>query len=1064
MCPIIADGLHLKRGNKNIEFKIFTSHHLEQIFCNLTSDQISSLGFDIDLRNTLRVAHEYISKLEFELDRDNIDYVSQTLTNIRDLIVEQGDEDLTLEYEIMEARALQKAENVIEAREKYEGIYKRYPNDPRALLYLAEIYIHNEDFEKNKELLVKAEGIDQNHWLLHVEKLIRDMQLGNKIDPATIDEQTFPDDPRIKSIYYRLYSQVIEQSRDPVRADSFIERAIYYNPDRFSNYDVKFSILIGRVFSLINDRESFQDAAKNLLFEVEALEKKFTDQGHLGPRNKSLINVKKQQLLVAIESIPEFEKVVKDTFHLALECYFDTTIDKILAHSIHYIELPQPDFQILLEYLLNSEKPVSDMLTRDVILQFIRKNSLFTDGREYFEKTNKQDIVKFINDFEKEHYDAIAFIKTDISFALGLAQSHNVNPELRRKIVEELPGDNDIQKEKLILLLTYDIGDVTSAFEILKKLDLSKLSYAECRSIIKIAQDKKAWDYILILSGKLLQYEKDKAIVLHIKLLQFEANLQLGKYPDVINIGEAMLSNDEVMSLLQDSEKEMLLHNTVYALGKRGEYPKAYSLLEKHKQILRSFDEKISVETEVYLANNDPENALKSVIEAIKVLKHPSPEQYGSLFFIFIRIEHLMDFKLSSLSKVVPNCFVKLKNLDRWFYIGEGNELDATKITEQDENYQELIGKKPSDKVTFTSKYRAEDLEYEIEDILSLEKYVLWQSKHNAHELSIEQRWDKMEVIEVPKTELTIDTKYIVARLEDDRKRSGEFFELYCQQAIPLALLATNEGGLTNAIGRIVSERRGYVKSSTGTQVEFDEQKEVARKIISNQEFYIDGTSAFVLSETGLMEKIFPLLAHIKVPQSVISLLFECMDKFRYTPGQVGYLGYSQGRLTYTPIDETTGETTRSNLDKSIKILESKPENIKAISLANKSEHFSEQKVLPSLSDACILAQYEDIPILTEDFLYIKVNEIETSKKAPKYCSSLALLRVLYEQKKINFDDYLRFFHYLSSYRFRFLPISVDDLRTAILGESAIIVIQPKQLRKFNFQLTEVVPEIWTGC
>ena len=111
-----------------------------------------------------------------------------------------------------------------------------------------------------------------------------------------------------------------------------------------------------------------------------------------------------------------------------------------------------------------------------------------------------------------------------------------------------------------------------------------------------------------------MQYEKSKEIVLHIKLLQFEANLQLGKYPDVINIGEAILSDNEEMSLLQDSEKEMLLHNTLYALEKRGEYPKAYSLLEKHNQIIKSFDEKISIETEVCLANNDPENALKSVI------------------------------------------------------------------------------------------------------------------------------------------------------------------------------------------------------------------------------------------------------------------------------------------------------------------------------------------------------------------------------------------------------------------------------------------------------------------
>ena len=141
------------------------------------------------------------------------------------------------------------------------------------------------------------------------------------ITDPTIDEQTFTDDPRIKSIYYRLYSQVFERLGDPVKADSFIERAIYYNPDRFGNYDAKFSILMNRVFSQINDRESFQDAAKSLLSKIEALKKKFTEAGHLGPRNKTLLNVKKQQLLLATENISEFEKIVKDTFHLAIECF-----------------------------------------------------------------------------------------------------------------------------------------------------------------------------------------------------------------------------------------------------------------------------------------------------------------------------------------------------------------------------------------------------------------------------------------------------------------------------------------------------------------------------------------------------------------------------------------------------------------------------------------------------------------------------------------------------------------------------------------------------------------------
>ena len=37
---------------------------------------------------------------------------------------------------------------------------KDFPNDSRPLLYLAEIYLNDKDFDKNSELLEKAEKID----------------------------------------------------------------------------------------------------------------------------------------------------------------------------------------------------------------------------------------------------------------------------------------------------------------------------------------------------------------------------------------------------------------------------------------------------------------------------------------------------------------------------------------------------------------------------------------------------------------------------------------------------------------------------------------------------------------------------------------------------------------------------------------------------------------------------------------------------------------------------------------------------------------------------------------
>lgn len=94
------------------------------------------------------------------------------------------------------------------------------------------------------------------------------------------------------------------------------------------------------------------------------------------------------------------------------------------------------------------------------------------------------------------------------------------------------------------------------------------------------------------------------------------------------------------------------------------------------------------------------------------------------------------------------------------------------------------------------------------------------------------------------------------------------------------------------------------------------------------------------------------------------------------------------------------------------------------------------------------------MPVLTEDFLYLKMNELETNKKAPKYFSSLALLRVLYEIRKITFDEYLDYFGYLSSYRFRFLSVHSNDIEKAVFGDGIIKTVKPENIRKLNFPLT----------
>src|SRR5690606_20862810 len=109
---------------------------------------------------------------------------------------------------------------------------------------------------------------------------------------------------------------------------------------------------------------------------------------------------------------------------------------------------------------------------------------------------------------------------------------------------------------------------------------------------------------------------------------------------------------------------------------------------------------------------------------------------------------------------------------------------------------------------------------------------------------------------------------------EDIHTRTEPLFELYCKNNVPLAMLAINEGGLVNALGKIQQEGKGFINFSDGAVSELEKQKEIARKVIDEKTtFYIDGTSAIFLSEIGLLQKIYPYIKNLKIPQSVINLL-----------------------------------------------------------------------------------------------------------------------------------------------------------------------------------------------
>ena len=321
---------------------------------------------------------------------------------------------------------------------------------------------------------------------------------------------------------------------------------------------------------------------EKFLNEIENVENHFKDFGEIGPRNEAILNVKKLLVYRSFEDKNKIIELIQETFNLLLRCYFDKLIDRFFVSILISVQLPIQEFKRLLEYLNKSTKNISNALSQILIIQFNLNNTLFTDGKVFFEQKKNLKFCEFINNLEERNDDIILKdLKTEISFAISLANSLKTQPELREKIIVSLPNDAPIQKEKLLLLLSYDLDDFDKAFEILKGIDLSSLNYFECEPILNIVHKKQAWDFEIVIIKKLLEKEQDQQLIHDLELRLFNANLELNNHLDVIRIGEKILSKDLNQNLLSDNNKELIISRVCNSYLKRGNSSKAKDVINK---------------------------------------------------------------------------------------------------------------------------------------------------------------------------------------------------------------------------------------------------------------------------------------------------------------------------------------------------------------------------------------------------------------------------------------------------------------------------------------------------
>ena len=620
---------------------------------------------------------------------------------------------------------------------------------------------------------------------------------------------------------------------------------------------------------------------------MEIIEDKFSDYGDIGARNWAILNLHKMNILLVQENIPEFEKVVKDTFELAIDCYFDAQIETIFVDILQYVKIPKDNLNLLLDVIRDNRICISKELSKVLVLHFNMWKTLLSEGKKFFEEIKDKEFVEFVSNLENRDYQRIrAFLEKDINFAIMIANSFKDFPELRRQIIDSLPNDKNIQKEKLFLLLNYDEGELDEAFDILKQLDLSELTYFECIPILQLIQKKRAWDFAVIVIEKLLAVEKDHKKRFDLQISLFIAYRELKNHYEIVKLGEKILTEDAEQNNLDSKDKESLLGDTILACLERGKtdnegYRKARELLLKFGLEKPSFGFRVSIEADVYIKNGEASKALQSVIDGVKEKKVLSSEEYARLYFLLsIEIGRRIHLSLDSLQIVKENVFVKFVNSDKWFFIGDSNELDASKIGKSNKIYSLLFGKRVGDKISLGNKYRVNKSEEVIEEICDIEGYIFRQVIRNFQKLSREGILDGVQSIDVPQFDDEIDLKYLSQFFEDEKKRTTPFFEMYCQNTLPFAMLVRSEGGFENALGRIQNDNKGFINFGSGFE-ELEKQERLAKEIIDGRlTFYIDGTSAMLLAGFGELEKILDHIPNLKIPQSVINFLANFAERF----------------------------------------------------------------------------------------------------------------------------------------------------------------------------------------
>ncbi len=992
-----------------------------------------------------------------------LDKAEVLLAHTEALLVDFSDSDLDSELKALLADLLWRKGEIQTAKVSYLSLLNSTHHIDGMIDYIELCSAVPEQGDKATEYEELAIKIDPENPRLKLLALNRQFQKQEPLS-AEITEEKWSGDDHVNCQFYAIYSLFLDLAEDMERRDYFVDQWEVLLPE--SPRPIIFRILFLTLDAFRRGIKN-RDEALALLKEVQSHEDGIDSDGKdpLSTQDQISLLIEKIKICNAVLHFsggdPELLGELRDKlFGIVNQRYFDKQLNQSLPEVLSAVLIDLPQWNGLIAIVQASKVVPSRDVIDLIVLQGINLNLDFSELRRFASHYSRDDLTSLLDAIEQKNVAAIldALADKEMRFTLLLIQSLR-DTVLRAEVILNIqfPEDHGIDALFFQIGAYARVGNKKKALELAKQVDLQKITPSFLQLICNVSYQFRDHKLTIDSGKRLLESElpSDEKIQLHGELATSYAHSDDDRNA-IKHATEALRQTEH----LGDDNTRSLIILTVNSLLTLDRNDEAAGFVASHTEKIQLMPELGILFADTVLKSSLDEKAEIALDYITSAFKHaPSEDEnlYLSAVLVLNELDKLGVIGAEKKNDVCDGTFVKIDGIDAWFYAGSANEAyGATPLNQSDPRYQSMVGKSLGDEVEWPAdKYSSPNEVKKVAHILDRNTYFCVKA-HEIMQTMAERGHKAIWKINVLDDDGSFNKTNLLKFHQEEFRRQNEFFQAYCDQALPFSMLCSVEGSLHQALSKIRAENKGFVRCNNGNSQQMQQHYRVANQIVDGSPFFIDCLSALMLLEAGLLEAVIDKLPNIHVTSSTIKPFRDLAEALRpsSSPGRLGFAG---GRLQLTERDAASEAKFRQKVIGAAELLDSLPNKI--IGQNYEDQEADEpclDAILPNwIVDTVRLAKENECAVLTDDALALQAYSIE-GDNVPASSASISLVRCLSDRGIIGWEDYLKYFGRLSSYRYFLLPISEEEMEYTVLpmSNSGLILFKPNDIDYLNLSLT----------